>query len=366
MKISKVKLEEIDQSEENEKTEENDKSEDKNDDIPLYKGNNFISTYKYSSYTNIKIFSSISFIINIILIIFIFIYLYKNKHTKKKHLYYWQEEKFEIEDYFKRMRVRYLKTEGSDYDDYNLVTFQDKINWLIIHDSTPLKARCTDKILVHEYSKEKLGKDICNKILKIYNNAYEVNFKELPNQFAIKTNHGNSYNIIVKNKANLNENAAKQVLNKWMLSDYGDYRKEFHYSFIKPKIFAEEFIGATLKNYKFLCYNGVPKYVYVSITDGGEKYRNFYDMDWNFINFHCLSQPHPTYKYSKPKFFETMKEYARKLSEDFRFVRVDLYELENEVRLGELTFTPMNSFFYCKNKKDEIELGKDIDTIIKK
>ena len=65
MKISKVKLEEIDQSEENEKTEENDKSEDKTDDIPLYKGNNFISTYKYSSYTNIKIFSSISFIINI-------------------------------------------------------------------------------------------------------------------------------------------------------------------------------------------------------------------------------------------------------------------------------------------------------------
>ena len=127
--------------------------------------------------------------------------------------------------------------------------FEDKINWLIIHDSTPLKARCTDKILVHEYSKEKLGKDICNKILKIYNNAYEVNFKELPDQFAIKTNHGNSYNIIVKNKANLNENAAKQVLNKWMLSDYGDYRKEFHYSFIKPKIFAEEFIGATLKNY---------------------------------------------------------------------------------------------------------------------
>ena len=55
-----------------------------------------------------------------------------------------------------------------------------------------------------------------------------------------------------------------------------------------------------------------------------------------------------------------MKIYARKLSKDFKFVRVDLYELENEIRLGELTFIPMNIFFWCKNKSNEIELGKDI------
>ena len=57
-----------------------------------------------------------------------------------------------------------------------------------------------------------------------------------------------------------------------------------------------------------------------------------------------------------------MKKYAIILSKDFKFVRVDLYELDSEVRLGELTFIPMNSFFHCKNKKQEIELGKDIIT----
>ena len=85
-------------------------------------------------------------------------------------------------------------------------------------------------------------------------------------------------------------------------------------------------------------------------------------MNWTFINFVCLSQPHPTYKYEKPKFFELMKEYAKKLASDFKFVRVDLYELENEVRLGELTFSPMNTFFSCRNRQNEIDLGKDIDT----
>ena len=85
-------------------------------------------------------------------------------------------------------------------------------------------------------------------------------------------------------------------------------------------------------------------------------------MNWKFLNFSCLSEPHPFYKYKKPKFFELMKEYSKKLSSDFKFVRTDFYELENEVRLGELTFTPMNSLFFCKNKNHEIELGKGIDT----
>ena len=142
--------------------------------------------------------------------------------------------------------------------------------------------------------------------------------------------------------------------------NYGQIGCEYHYSFINKKIFVEEYIGGTLKNYKFLCYNGKPKYVYVSIKEGENKYRNFYDMNWKFINFFCLSEPHPKYQYPKPKFFELMKKYAKILSKDFKFVRVDLYELKNEIRLGELTFIPMNSFFYCKSKEQEIELGKEI------
>ena len=66
-----------------------------------------------------------------------------------------------------------------------------------------------------------------------------------------------------------------------------------------------------------------------------------------------MSKPHPTYKHPKPKLFELMKTYTRKLSKDFKFVKEDLYELENELRLGELTFIPMNSFFWCKNKSND-------------
>ncbi len=338
----------------------------KDDEINLYNGQSLSILQKLSNYKCLLTILLISFFLNVFLSLFIFKNTYfenfnflKQKNSSK------EENKFQLEEFFLKMRVNYLNHQGFQYNDYNLITFQDKINWLIIHDSTPLKAKCTDKILVHEYAKEKLGKDICNKILKVYNSAEEINFNELPDKYAIKANHGNSYNIIVTNNKNLKVKAAKEALNRWIHTDYGDYRKEFHYSFIQPRILVEEFIGEKLKNYKFLCYSGEPRYIYVSLTDGGNKYRNFYDMNWNFINFHCLSEPHPTIQYPKPKFFEQMKEYARKLSADFRFVRVDLYELENEVRLGELTFTPMNSFFFCKKKEDEIELGRYIDTSLK-
>jgi len=239
-------------------------------------------------------------------------------------------------------------------------TFEDKLNWLVIHDTNKLKGICSDKILLHYYSKRKIGKDICNKILKIYHSEKDIDIKELPSQFVLKANHGSGFNIIVENKTELNLTQAKIELMNWMNIDYGVMGAEFHYSFINNKIYVEEYIGKNLKNYKFLCYNGKPKYVYVSIKEGENKYRNFYDMNWNFINFHCMSEPHPKNQYPKPKFFELMKEYSILLSKDFKFVRVDLYELENEIRLGELTFIPMNSFFYCKNKEQEIELAKEI------
>ena len=261
--------------------------------------------------------------------------------------------------YFKT-RIKYLNDRGRIYNELNLKTFEDKLNWLLIHDTNRLKGKCADKILLHKYSYYKLGKDICNKILKIYENIELINITELPNQFILKTNHGSGFNIIVNNKTEFDILKAKKQLKEWMDIDYGKMQAEFHYSFINKKVFAEEFIGKNLKNYKILCYSGKPKYIYVSIKEEDQKYRNFYDMNWNFLNFSCMSRPHPTYKFPKPKFFELMKAYATKLSKDFKFVRVDLYELENEIRLGELTFIPMNGFFFCNNKSNEVELGKDI------
>ena len=310
--------------------------------------------YKSRQYSYHLNYSLSRYIIKIILIIPLLIsYKFICKFDEYMLLVKNQEKEYYIR------RISKIK----NYDESNLVTVSDKINWLIIHDTNELKGKCTDKIFLHEYSKQKLGKDICNKILKIYNNTSEININELPNQFALKANHGCGYNIIVHNKDNFNLEEAKQKLNQWLTIDYGKNNAEFHYSFIKRKIFVEEYLGSNPLNYKFFCYNGEPKYLYVTIKDESlQPHENYFDIKFNPLDFDCVRPPHPTYKFEKPKLFEIMKNIARKLSSDFKFVRIDLYELNNEVKLGEMTFSPMNGLLYCKNKTHEIELGKDIVT----
>ena len=213
---------------------------------------------------------------------------------------------------------------------------------------------------MHEYSKRVLKKDICNKILKIYDDPYKINISELPDQFVLKTNHGSGYNIIVHNKSELNIEKAKRQLNDWLQIDYSKVGAEFHYTFIKRKVFAEEYIGKSLNNYKFMCYNGIPRFIYIAKTENGQKYQNFFDINWNPLDFNCDYPPHPTEVYSKPDNYDLMKKIVRKLAKPFKLVRVDLYEHNNEVRLGELTFTHFDSIISCKNPQHEIELAKDL------
>ena len=263
-----------------------------------------------------------------------------------------------ILNYYYTKRVRFLRLSRRPYNESNIITIQDKLNWLSIHDVKKLKGKCADKILIHEYSKRILKKDICNKILKVYDNPDQINIDELPDQFVLKTNHGSGFNIIVQNKSKLNVERAKMKLAAWLKFDFGADGAQFHYSFIKRKAFAEEYIGKDLCNYKFLCFNGIPRYLYLSKRYGIKNYLTYFDMEWNRLDFHCVGPPHPTDIYPKPKNFELMKKYATKLSRPFKFVRVDFYEYNNEVRLGEMTFTPTNCDVKCKNKEHNIELGK--------
>jgi len=241
----------------------------------------------------------------------------------------------------------------------NPQTIQEKLNWLKLHDSTELKTKCADKIRLHEYSEEKLGKDICIPIIKAYNDIKEINWDELPDQFVIKCNHGSGMNIIVSDKSKLNKSDAVAKLNKWMKTDFAFQNGcELHYHGIEHKIFVEELKSDetqkdSLYDYKFWCFNGEPKFY--TINNGhGHGDIIYYTMDDEMMNPYNVKVND---SYRKPKKFDLMVEYAKKLSSDFKFVRVDFYEVGGEVYLGELTFIPGSGFFKYKDKKYDRMFG---------
>ena len=90
--------------------------------------------------------------------------------------------------------------------------------------------------------------------------------------------------------------------------------------------------------------------------------KQYYNNHWKLIELELYHYNHtPKYKFEKPKNLKLMLKYAKLLSQEFAFVRVDLYELDNQVFLGELTFTPLNSFKNWKNEKTGIRIGNLID-----
>lgn len=251
----------------------------------------------------------------------------------------------------------------------NPVLFQDKLHWLKIYDISPLKCDCADKLKVRKFAKIKTGEDLGVPLYGVWDDPAKINFDELPDKFVLKCNHGCGMNILVKDKKKLNMFSVYARLYKWMNKDYGNAVLEKHYSGIERRIFAEAWIEDGDKSepadYKFFCFNGVPKFMKITNFRHSKKNKhlNFYDMDFNLIEGwgETKELPDPTQLDPKPLNWEKMKDYAAKLSEDFKFVRVDFYESNGKLYIGELTFLPDAGFPEYINDDMYKVLGDAID-----
>lgn len=252
----------------------------------------------------------------------------------------------------------------------NPETFDEKINYLKLYKNinNELITKCADKIAVRDYVSSKGLNRILIKTIGIYENANDIEWSNLPNSFVIKCNHGCGFNIVCHNKNDYNELEVKRKLNKWLSIDYGKYTSEIHYCNIEPKIIIEKDISDgqnDLVDYKIFCFDGNPKYI--EVITGREKentYYEYYDLNWNKCNF--TKKEYSSDKIaSKPDGLTEMLEIARTLSKDFKFVRVDLYNVKKKIYFGELTFTPSGGC--CKKFTDEgaITLGNCINLELK-
>lgn len=242
----------------------------------------------------------------------------------------------------------------------NPKTIQEKLYWLNVYDleNLPLKTKCCNKLTLNEYCKEAIGENLCPNILKVYDSVDGIKLNELPDKFILKCNHGSGFNIIVNNKSTFNLESAKSKIKGWLAKNYcTSYWYELFYYDIKPKVYAEELIGSDPFDYKFWCFNGEPKLY--TINDGhGHGDIMYYRMDgteWNLYG----TKSHSNYK--RPQNFDKMVEYARKLSRPFKFVRVDFYEANGRIYLGELTFMPGAGNFKYRKPEDNIKVGNMLD-----
>ncbi len=243
----------------------------------------------------------------------------------------------ELTDWFKRKTGKKLNLAAPK-------TWNEKINWMKLYDSTGLKTKLADKYEVRQWVAEKIGEQYLVPLIGVWENFDDINFDLLPDQFVLKCNHGSGMNIIVDNKEEFDISAARRKMNKWLNTNFAyTAGLELHYKDIKPLIIAEQYLAddGELNDFKIMCFHGEPKYIWVDYDRKTNHTRDMFDTEWNLQPFR-IGYHNSDKKKERPENLNELLQIAKILSQGFSFVRVDLYNLNGKIYFGEMTFTSGN------------------------
>ena len=247
-----------------------------------------------------------------------------------------------------KLKNMYRKRMGWNLDFENPKRYTEKIQVRKLTENNQLYSELSDKLSVRNWVSNKIGAKYLIPLLGAWDSFDEINFDSLPDEFVLKTNNASGTNVIVNDKKMLNMKLLRQKFNFWMKMDYSNYvGYEMHYANIKPQIIAEELIKspgeADLQDYKFLCFDGAIKYIWVDTGRYHNHKRTIFDANWNKQDW----QQH-TYESEDvvpaPANLEKMKKIVAVLAEGFDHVRVDLYNADGKIYFGEMTFTNAGGF----------------------
>ncbi len=265
----------------------------------------------------------------------------------------------------KYLKILYRLQFQNKLDFKKVKTFNEKLQWLKLYDRNPLYTKLVDKYEVKKYIASIIGEKYIIPTIGIYDNFDDIDFKKLPNQFVIKCTHDSGGVIICKDKSKFNQKHVKKKIEKLLKKNFYYVGREWPYKNVQPRIIIEEYMEdkktKELRDYKFFCFNGIPKFMFLA-TDRqiNQTKFNFYDMNFKLLPF---TQGHPNdfRKISKPKKFDEMVELSKQLSKNIPHVRVDFYEINGNVYFGEMTFYHYSGFTKFNPKDWDEKLGKYID-----
>lgn len=262
------------------------------------------------------------------------------------------------------LKILYKYRINSELNLDNPKTFNEKLQWLKLYDRKDIYTSMVDKYEAKKYVANIIGNEFIIPTLGVYNSFEEIDFNQLPNQFVIKCTHDSGGLVICKDKNKLDIKYAKEKINRHLKTSFYYHAREWPYKNVKPRIIIEKYMqneqDTSLKDYKFYCFHGTPKYLYVSegLEDHSTAKISFFDMDFNFVEFGRSDFSRFEEKPEKPLNFEKMVELAKKLSKDMIFVRVDFYEINKTIYFSELTFSPCGGFMPFEPKVYDERLGE--------
>lgn len=243
------------------------------------------------------------------------------------------------------LKLTYLLRFGKSLNLSNPTTFNEKLQWLKLHDRNPLYTTLVDKYAVKQWVASRIGSEYVVPTYGVWDSFDEIDFDSLPDRFVLKCTHDSGGLVICHDRASLNIDAARKKITQSLKQNFYWLYREWPYKNVPPRIIAEEYLEPTdgstdLPDYKWFCFSGEAKAMFIATNRFGEgdtKF-DFFDMEYRhlpFTNGHPNADETPV----KPCAFDEMRVAAEKLSAGFPHVRVDFYETAKGVYFGEMTFS---------------------------
>lgn len=273
------------------------------------------------------------------------------------------------EAYLKR---KYKACMGKELNLASPQTFNEKLQWLKLHDRKPEYTMMVDKYAVRKYIADTIGEEYLIPLLGVWDNPDDIDFDALPNQFVLKCNHDSGLGMcICKDKSKIDIDKIKAELRKGLQQDYYLTGREWPYKNVKRRIIAEKYMTTLgmddLPDYKIHCFNGEPKFIlYCSerFSKTGTK-EDFLDTNWSKLPFKRPDLKCSDKILKKPSRLNEMLELAKILSRNIPFLRCDFYEIKGNVYFGELTFFPASGLEAFEPEEWDYKLGSWLKLPIK-
>jgi hypothetical protein len=277
-------------------------------------------------------------------------------------------------------RVEIMLSSGCDY--FPNYAFPGSWNeWatyinFVYYQRSPLIWQLRHKLLAKNYTREKVGDKYVVKTYAVYDKIDDIDIDALPNSFVIKAVIGGMGRqvLIVKNKLKITQS---ELLKKLASFDFSHWKDSFQ-RLTKNRFIAEEYLEDANENgindFKFFCSMGCVICCRVHETnkqdclESDAKSMSFYSVpDWNFIparqniigenidKSHAINM-----NIKRPEKLDEMLKLAEKLAKELPLARIDLYDCNSRVLVGEITISPGHGCAPIKPAKYDFEFGSHV------
>lgn len=229
-------------------------------------------------------------------------------------------------------------------------TFNEKLQWIKLYDRNPQYTVMVDKYAVRQYVSDIIGSDYLIPLLGVWDKADDVSFEELPDRFVLKSNHDSGSVVVCKNKNDLDKRKTIEFFTRSLKHSGCYHGREWPYKNVPRKIIAEQYmednVTHELRDYKFHCFDGEPKFILVCTGRKSKEglREDFFDIDWNHLDVQRPEHGNASFSIPRPNQLDQMIELSKKLSQNITFSRIDFYLVNGKIYFGEITLFPTSGY----------------------